>query len=443
MDMIGVPDFSMGAMENWGLVTYREIDLLCDLATVSAARMQRLASVITHELAHQWFGNLVTMEWWDDLWLNEGFATFMQTLSADALFPEWKLWDQYITDDLDRARSLDGLRSSHPVQVPIPKAEDVEQVFDAISYCKGACVVRIVYHVLGPEKFRQGIRAYMKKHAYGNTVTDDLWDALGAAMGNQERGWTVAELMGSWTQQLGYPVLRVSLGGDKKSLVIRQEYFVSDGSSKPEDAGMKWMVPVFVGSSKNPASHVMHIIKDKEATIPLVDGFDGWVKVNYGEVAPIRVQYDSPELFESLLKNGIGKKALSVPDRVGLLSDARALARAGRMNLGDILTFLKAYASAGEENVDVWTGIEATVMNIEKIVDGLGKSKDLGSLVMSLVRPQLSRIGWDVKESDKDGEKRMRACLFRLLSAFGLSSDHPDDSKIRQEAIRRFKDGYI
>jgi len=444
MDMIGVPDFSMGAMENWGLVTYREIDLLCDIKTVSAARMQRLASVVTHELAHQWFGNLVTMEWWDDLWLNEGFATFMQTLSADALFPEWKLWDQYITDDLDRARSLDGLRSSHPVQVPIPKAEDVEQVFDAISYCKGACVVRIIYHVLGADKFRQGVRAYMRRHAYGNTVTDDLWAAFQEAMGPQA-GWTVQELMGSWTQQLGYPVVKVKLSGDKKSLSLKQEYFVSDGSVKPEDSGITWMVPVFVGSSADPKAHTMHIIKDKETTIALPAGLDlskaaSWVKVNYGEYAPIRIQYESVELLDALLKGGVQSRSLSVPDRVGLLSDARALARAGRLNLGEVLSFLKAYALAGEDNADVWTGIEATVMNIEKIVDGLGKSKELGSLVMALVRPQLTRIGWDPKPTDKDGEKRLRACLFRLLSAFGLSSTDKEDIAIREEALRRFKE---
>ena len=444
MDMIGVPDFSMGAMENWGLVTYREIDLLCDIKTVSAARMQRLASVVTHELAHQWFGNLVTMEWWDDLWLNEGFATFMQTLSADALFPEWKLWDQYITDDLDRARSLDGLRSSHPVQVAIPKAEDVEQVFDAISYCKGACVVRIIYHVLGADKFKQGVRKYMRRHAYGNTVTDDLWAAFQEAMGPQA-GWTVQELMGSWTQQLGYPVLKVKLSADKKSVSVKQEYFVSDGSVKPEDANMTWMVPVFVGSSADPAAHHMHIIKDKESSIALPSGVDlskpgSWIKLNYGEYAPIRIQYESSELLDSLLKNGVVSKSLSVPDRVGLLSDARALARSGRLSLGEVLGFLKAYALAGEENADVWTGIESTVMNIEKITDGLGKSQELCGLVMALVRPQLVRIGWDPKPSDGDGEKRLRACLFRLLSAFGLATSDKEDLKIREEAIRRFKE---
>ena len=444
LDMIGVPDFAMGAMENWGLVTYREIDLLCDVKTVSAARMQRLASVITHELAHQWFGNLVTMEWWDDLWLNEGFATFMQTLSADALFPEWKLWDQYITDDLDRARSLDGLRSSHPVQVPIPKAEDVEQVFDAISYCKGACVVRVIYHVLGAERFRQGVRAYMKKHAWGNTVTDDLWNAFQATV-VEKQDWTVAELMGSWTQQMGYPVLKVKLGSDSKSLDIHQEWFVADGSVMPDDSKLTWMVPVFVGTSADPSKSVMHIIKDKHASIPLPAGFNvnaagAWVKVNYGEAAPVRVQYESKQLLDSLLKNGVQTKQLAVPDRVGLLSDARALARSGRQGMADVLSILKAYAKAGEDNADVWTGIESTVANVDKIVSGLGKSDQLASLVMALVRPQLARIDWDPKPTDGDGEKRLRACLFRLLSSYAQQGTTAEDAEIRKEALRRFNE---
>jgi aminopeptidase N len=447
MDMIGVPDFAMGAMENWGLVTYREIDLLCDIKTVSAARMQRLASVITHELAHQWFGNLVTMEWWDDLWLNEGFATFMQTLSADALFPEWKLWDQYITDDLDRARALDGLRSSHPVQVPIPKAEDVEQVFDAISYSKGACVVRVIYHVLGADKFREGLRAYMRTHAYGNTVTEDLWNALQTALGESGRnqGWTVSDLMGSWTQQMGYPVIKVKLASSGKALDLSQEWFVADGSVKPDDNKLTWMVPVFMGTSSDPSKPVLHIMKDKIVTIPLPVGFDAaspgsWVKLNYGEIAPIRIQYESKQLLDNLLKNGVQTKQLPVQDRVGLLSDARALARSGRQGLADVLALLKAYALAGEDNADVWTGIEATINNIEKIVTAMGKSEDLARLAMQLVKPQLNRIGWDIKPTDGDGEKRLRACLFRLASTFGQTAMNKDDADIRSEAIRRFSE---
>ncbi|KAF4753282.1 hypothetical protein FOZ62_008224, partial [Perkinsus olseni] len=227
LDMIAVPDFAMGAMENWGLVTYREIDLLCDADKVSVNRRSRLATVVTHELAHQWFGNLVTMEWWDGIWLNEGFATFMQYASADALFPDWGVWNSYIHESFERALALDGLRSSHPIVVPIHKAEEVEQVFDAISYMKGSAAVRQLWAVVGADKFTEGVRQYMKTHQYGNSVTDDLWKALEKASGQP-----VKEMMDSWTDQMGYPVLEVGPRDSNGNCKVTQSWFLSDGSVK-------------------------------------------------------------------------------------------------------------------------------------------------------------------------------------------------------------------
>merc|ERR1719410_1854125 len=204
LDMIAIPDFAAGAMENWGLVTYREVALLCDEATVSATQKQRICTVITHELAHQWFGNLVTMEWWDDLWLNEGFANWMQTFAADQLHPEWDIWESYVGTEQQRALQLDALRSSHPIQVPIKEAHEVEEVFDAISYCKGGSVVRMIYAVLGQEKFQEGLRLYFDRHQYGNTDTTDLWKAWSDVSGKP-----IGNMMNSWTEQMGFPVLKV------------------------------------------------------------------------------------------------------------------------------------------------------------------------------------------------------------------------------------------
>jgi len=434
LDMIAVPDFAAGAMENWGLVTYREIDLLCDASTVSISRKTRLASTITHELAHQWFGNLVTMEWWDDLWLNEGFASFMQTLSADALFPEWKIWDQYVEEDLDAARGLDGLRSSHPVQVPIPKAEDVEEVFDAISYCKGSCIVRLLYHVMGPDAFKTGIRAYMQKHAYGNTVTDDLWEALQSAVSPAGLSdLNITQLMESWTRQTGYPVIQVDRAGDR-SIRVRQEYFVSDGSRMEGDEKYSWIVPLFI--EKSDGSKSMHILREKESVIPLGDFnvVEGWVKVNSGEIAPIRVQYTDKELLGRLLSNGMPK--LDVVDRVGILSDIRALGKSGRANMNDIITVLKAYATPSELNADVWEAIETTLNSIDAVVVELGKGDEFDAFVCNLVVPKISHVGWNNRPNDSEVDRRLRACLFRLVSTFGHSSSLAAD--IRTEAIRRF-----
>ena len=177
LDMLCVTEFAMGAMENWGLVTYREVDLMIDPDKASSQQKQRVAIVVTHELAHQWFGNLVTMDWWDDLWLNEGFAAWSEHFATDHIFPEWNIWDQYTTDAMSAALRLDSLKSSHPIQVPIKRAEEVEEIFDAISYCKGSTVVRMASAILGKKKFREGLQNYMAKFQYKNTVTSDLWQA--------------------------------------------------------------------------------------------------------------------------------------------------------------------------------------------------------------------------------------------------------------------------
>ena len=448
LDMVAVPDFAAGAMENWGLVTYREIDLLCDLATVSVDRKMRLATVVTHELAHQWFGNLVTMEWWDDLWLNEGFASFMQTLSADFLFPEWKIWDQYISEDLDVARSLDGLRSSHPVQVPIPKAEDVEEVFDAISYCKGSCLVRQLFHVLGPDTFKEGIRLYIQRHKWGNTVTDDLWSAFQAALDRatlvvrsgvstpetitqfevvSSTGWTVKELMDTWTLQMGYPLISVTRTSSE--LIFTQSWFVSDGSQLVGDEVPTWIVPLFLFDG---ISTALYIMREKQMKLP----FDGkWIKVNAGEIVPLRVEYIDAVLRGTLLAN---ISSLTVCDRIGLLSDTRALARAGKLRLEQVFSLLASFE--GETNVDVWSGIEDTVNSIERICETLGLANQLAVLVVNvLVGPILKHFEWDHSTSDSDSIKRLRSSLLRLLSSFVyISPETAEYADIaRVEALKR------
>lgn len=195
MDQVAIPDFAQGAMENWGLVTYRVVDLLLDEKASGAATKERVAEVVQHELAHQWFGNLVTMDWWEGLWLNEGFATWASWYSCNAFYPEWNVWQTFVTDTLQGALSLDSLRSSHPIEVPVKRADEINQIFDAISYSKGSCVLRMISTYLGEDTFLEGVRRYLKKHAYGNTQTGDLWASLADASGKQ-----VEEVMASWTK---------------------------------------------------------------------------------------------------------------------------------------------------------------------------------------------------------------------------------------------------
>ena len=196
LDMIVVTEFAAGAMENWGLVTYRENALLLDEKS-DVSMKQRVALVVCHELAHQWFGNLVTMNWWCDLWLNEGFASWMQHFAVDRLYPEWKIWEQYTTDTIGMAQKLDSLRSSHPIQVPIKHAEEVEEVFDHISYAKGSTVVRMAEFVLGKDNFRKGLQLYLNRHKYSNTETTDLWQAW-----TEVSGIDMTAIMTSWTEKM-------------------------------------------------------------------------------------------------------------------------------------------------------------------------------------------------------------------------------------------------
>jgi aminopeptidase N len=195
---VAVPDFAAGAMENWGLVTYRTVLALYDPASTGSAVKQQIAYVVCHELAHQWFGNLVTMEWWSDLWLNEGFATWAGWLAVDSLFPEWRVWDQFLVNEQARGLELDGLASSHPIEVEIPDASKVNEIFDAISYAKGASAIHMLVAYMGEASFRQGMRLYVQRHAWGNAATRHLWRALGDASGKP-----VADLMACWTQQTG------------------------------------------------------------------------------------------------------------------------------------------------------------------------------------------------------------------------------------------------
>ena len=205
MDLIAIPDFAAGAMENWGAVTYRETAILVDPEHSSAATRQRVAIVIAHELAHQWFGNLVTMEWWTHLWLNEGFASWIEYLAVDHLFPEWEIWTQFVFSDFGRALSLDSLRHSHPIEVEVRHPSEISEIFDAISYSKGASVIRMLASYVGEDDFRRGLQVYLRRHQYGNASTEDLWQALA-----EESGKPVKAVMDTWTKQSGYPVLSVS-----------------------------------------------------------------------------------------------------------------------------------------------------------------------------------------------------------------------------------------
>jgi|UniRef100_A0A7S4GCC8 aminopeptidase N len=414
MDMIAIPDFAAGAMENWGLVTYREVALLCNEKTVSTSMKQRICTVITHELAHQWFGNLVTMAWWDDLWLNEGFANWMQTFSADVLNPYWKIWEIYVGMEQQNALQLDGLRSSHPIQVPIANASEVEEVFDAISYCKGGSIVRMLFAVLGYEDFRKGLQMYFNRHAYGNTETEDLAKAWAEASGKP-----IGELVTSWTAKMGFPMLKVvkdPFAGGDGTMEIEQSWFLSDGSVEAGDEEVQWMIPLLMGSDVKAAElSDISFCKDKKMSMKLPTAGASWIKLNYGQHVPMRVCYP-PEMMKRLSAN---VSQLPAEDRIGLLSDTYALCKAGHAEPSQLIDLLGGFSQ--ESNDKVWSQLSGILQGLHKLFKATF-SPEVASAFQAfagkLVKPAADKIGWEKRADDTENDMKLRQIMIGLLSSF-------------------------
>eukprot|EP01065_Artemidia_motanka_P038148 TRINITY_DN47000_c0_g1_i1.p1 TRINITY_DN47000_c0_g1~~TRINITY_DN47000_c0_g1_i1.p1 ORF type:complete len:884 (+),score=298.07 TRINITY_DN47000_c0_g1_i1:58-2709(+) len=434
MDMVAIPDFAQGAMENWGLVTYREIDLLCDEATASCASKQRVCNTVAHELAHQWFGNLVTMTWWDDLWLNEGFATWLANWISDKLHPEWGVWEDFVCSDQMRALQLDALRSSHPIQQPVSRAEQVDEIFDIIAYSKGGSVLRMAYAVLGEDHFRSGLADYLQQFKYSNSETADLWAAWDKSSGSD----TIGKMMNTWTDQMGCPVLSVTDAGSGK-VKVEQSYFVADGTTKDGDAAKQWIVPIFIGGKDGRFGTELQMLETKSAEFAVPQG---WFKVNFGQHVTCRVLY-SPEVFAGLCGS---VHDLPPEDRIGLLNDSVALTRGLKMCPRQLFELLKGFTEkdgVSETNDKVWTELAIT---LKKLHESLCNARDASGspecvkvltaferLAAKLVGPAAERVGWDERPTDDDNTKSLRASLLDLVGLFNGS-----DPKVQAEARRRY-----
>ncbi|KAK1807888.1 Aminopeptidase 2 mitochondrial [Friedmanniomyces endolithicus] len=408
MDMVAIPDFSAGAMENWGLITYRVVDLLLDEKTASASTRQRVAEVVQHELAHQWFGNLVTMDFWDGLWLNEGFATWMSWYSCNKFYPEWKVWQGYVTDNLQSALGLDSLRSSHPIEVPVKRADEINQIFDAISYSKGSCVIRMISKHLGEDVFMEGIRRYLKKHAYGNTQTGDLWAALSDASGKD-----VVSVADTWTKYVGFPVITVEEDAKESAIKVKQNRFLRTADVKPEED--KTIYPVFLGLRTKDGIQEDLTLNKREDTFKVPDM--DFYKLNADHSGIYRTNY-TPERLRKLGENA---KAglLSVEDRAGMLADAGALTAAGYQKTSGLLSLLKGFDT--EPDFVVWDEITARIGAVRAAwIFQDDKVKDaLKAFSRDLVSSKAHKLGWEFKESDGHIEQQFKALLFGSAASAG------------------------
>src|SRR5690606_34578355 len=315
LDHIAIPDFAFGAMENVGLITYRDAYLVIDKEKASQAELQNSLDVIGHEIAHQWFGNLVTMSWWEGIWLNEAFASFMEMKATDAFRPEWKRWLAFTAVERPWAMEVDHLTSTRPVEFEVRSPAEADQMFDALTYGKGSAVLRMIEQFIGEETFREGVGTYLRRHSYGNTVTADLWAGLDGAS-----EWPVGDIMDTWILQGGYPEIEAALVDG--ALRLRQRRFLA---IPDETDDTTWKVPVRLrGEAGGSTFESSHLLDDEETTVPLPTGVE-WLTVNAGGSGFYRVAY-SDDLLERLIAN---LADLDPTERYVLLDDRFAAARAG------------------------------------------------------------------------------------------------------------------
>ncbi|CAF0907973.1 unnamed protein product [Rotaria sordida] len=425
-DQIAISDFAMGAMENWGLVTYRETALLIDPKFSSMDSRQRVAIVVAHELAHQWFGNLVTMDWWTDLWLNEGFASWIEYLAVDKCYPEFDIWTQFVADTFARFLVPDALKSSHPIEVPIGHPAEIDEIFDDISYSKGSSVIRMLHDYIGDDAFRKGLHNYLKEYSYKNTITVNLWSHLSKASNKP-----VNEVMSSWTLQMGYPLVTVveeQQSNQTRIVKLQQERFIADGSA--DDENLQWKIPITIFTKSNPKVIAKQILMDQpEITITLDNiSENDWIKLNYNSIGLYRVKYSSKAL--ACLNEPIANKTLSPQDRLMIQDDVAALCNAGHQSFVDYLKLLLSYKD--EDNFTVWKSIASRIADLSSLMEYTDYFDQFKKYRLNLFSTIQKELGWDAKENENPLVAMLRPMVLSIMGKSG-------DQAIIDEAKKRFQ----
>ncbi len=415
-DWVALPDFSSGAMENWGLITSREQSMVFDPANSSLPMKQYVAMVIAHELTHQWFGNLVTMRWWTDLWLNEGFATWMSYMPLDKFFPDWKVWTQFAVDEQQPAFKADSLANTHAVQVPISDPEEINSIFDNISYEKGASSIHMLHRFLGPEMFRRGLSYYLKQYAYKNTDTVDLWKALEAVSGKP-----VTEFMSAWIELPGYPLVQAHIS--EEGIHLSQEQFLVNPLERGKDALVRPLWPIALEAEND----LPELFDQPEADYPAHKG-DRPIKLNRGQQSFFRAAYNASHLER--LAAEVMHGHLGPEDRLGLLADTFEAAKAGYSDTTSALHLLESYRQ--EQDNAVWDIISANIGSLRNVMDDEDLREDMKPYIRQIVASQLRRLGWE----DVDGESYFDKLLRPTILAMAAVAD---ETSVVDEALRRFK----
>ncbi len=418
LDLVAIPDFAFGAMENLGCVTFRETALLVDPATASQADLQRVADVVHHEIAHMWFGDLVTMGWWEGIWLNEAFATFMELKATDTFRPAWQRWTSF---GVERAAAfgVDALVATRPIEFPVISPAEAEGMFDVLTYQKGCAVMRMCERWLGDDVFRDGLRLYMQRHAYANTVTSDLWQALEDASGQPVRA-----VMNSWILQGGHPVVSCSLSSGGSSLTLSQERFLlAGGDVDAAELDRTWQVPVRVRASV--AGKIVERVLLLDAAGATVDlgGRAEWVVANAGAEGFFRTRYGA-SLLAALI--GAGEAAaLTALERFTLASDTWALVLGGLAPIADFVQVARFLATTGEPDPDVWSALASGLGMLDRIA-GPEDRDAVAGFVRSIAAPVFAKLGWEAIDGESDRTAALRGTLAALLGGAGADKDVRD-----------------
>ena len=424
IDHVGIPDFSFGAMENLGCVTYRENSLLVDPERASQLELQRVATVIAHETAHMWFGDLVTMKWWNGVWLNEAFATFMELVTTDDFDPTWQVWNGFAASR-SAALVTDGLRSTRPVEFDVGAPEEADAMFDILTYQKGGAVLRMMEQYLGPETFRKGIGHYLRTHAFGNTEVDDLWDALETASGE-----AVRSVMRSWIHQGGHPVVSVERGPDPSSLRLSQKRFLYDGSESHET----WVVPVCLRASVGGAVQTQRLLLSGDEDTVSFDGPVDWVIVNDGASGFYRANY-TPDLLNALLDRDIC--GLCSPlERFDLLADAWAGVVAGISGLTEWGRLARVLAT--DDDADVWAALASITTLLRSLAAGGDDADAVRAFAREIGAPAWGRLGWEPRPGE---DRRAGTARARVLTVLGLVGEEEGLDHEAAERVDRYVAG--
>lgn len=407
LDQIAVPNaFSgFGAMENWGAISYMDTYILVDAAASSQTTREDVYKTIAHEIAHQWFGNIVTMAWWDNLWLNEGFASWMEMKVTDALNPEWSVWLR-ANAEKEAAMGLDVRKSTHPIQTKVESEGQAFSAFDTISYLKGQAFIRMLESYVGETAFRDGIRLYLKRHAYSNTTTADLWAALSEASGKP-----VAPVAAEWTQQPGFPIVSLRASGEGAARLIEatQTRF---SLAEPHSEIPTWKIPLTYAPLERIGQTQVQLLTEPRATLPWPEGARA-IKANVGDTGFYRVYYDEP--LRLALEEAIA--ALPTADQLNLLSDTWALVRAGRSTTPDYLALAARLRDSPSE--PIWTTILRTLKALDTYQQGQPGRRAYQAWAVRTLTPLMNRLGWLPVPGESPLTGTLRADVIDALGTFG------------------------